>query len=162
MNAFIAAVICYVLAILFYNFKKVKMQLLFMGCGTALVIMIFICSSGKIDKIPFITATQNEVVKVDNSGIFYIASGASAQLGESFVMSNSQTQEDVANYLKNTSKNVYVHIKDGHDVIYTSNLGMLEAEDAERIMEMYETWKSDGTMPEDKVHYEFLCFYIDL
>ena len=152
-----------ILLVLFSVIRSKKLRLIkyvVFVCAVALCLVALLCLDGRVEKIPWITSEPVPDFEVTTDATCLLSSGASIATNVDFIISSSQTVDDIAEYLEGTSKNVYFYLKDGSDYLYSKNLGMLDSSDASMIYDLYTSWKESGTLPSEATTYKFLIFTI--
>ena len=126
------------------------------------VVMTLLISRGDdfANKVPFISKSSSEVTVKE--GVFTLKSGVSSTLGDEFVFTGEPQLEDIESFLNNTTKAVYIYIKSGQDIIYSNNLGLLQKDDAQYVLDLYNNWKTTCILPSERTRYKFFCFYCDV
>ena len=132
----------------------------------AIILLLFGIVSVKrldiIEKIPFASIDDNMYESVSNKGSFSIESGSSALLSTEFVFTDETTVEEIGDYLGKTNKATYIYVKEGSEIVWAHNLGVIDEAYSSQLLDTYNSWKDNGTVPKDKVRYKFLFFYIDV
>lgn len=129
----------------------------------AVIVCLFINRKDDIvDKIPFTSIDESSQVVVEKDGVMYIESDYSGVLKNEYVLTGDFDEDDVSEWLSKVTRAVNIHIKSKDKVIWSHSIGVVDSDSVSEIQEIYETWLNDGTVPKDKIRYEFLCFYLDV
>lgn len=115
-----------------------------------------------LSKIPLIEFSDSETVTVDSKAMFYMVEGGNSQVSTAFIFTGNQGVDAVAKYLRNSTKPIYIFIKDGDKVLYKNKLGTLNEDCAEDVMNMYLKWKDENVLPSTKIRYKLFIFYMDI
>lgn len=124
-----------------------------------------VCWNGQpylVDSIPLISIDDSEQMTISNKGVAYVESGYSPSLSSQFMLSDNIDKNALTEWLKDSNHVVYFYVKEGNDYVWSRSLGLADENLCDEIVGIYESWRTDGTVPKNKVRYRFLCFYIDV
>ena len=157
------------LLISFYLYIKIKdsktVQITFFSITLLLFVLILLFTSKKdniIRFIPFTEIDNSRVVRVQNKGKCYLTKGVDLQLSGSFELDVNSNYTEVSDYISDSSKNLYMIIKNNGNIVYSYEFGKSNEQDAINIMSIYYTWYTSAFLPRNKIRYKFLIFFLDV
>lgn len=173
MNIINVVIIDTLIALFFYGIYKREKSILSFITGTVFLIpdivlviitaLILFRVDSVFTQIPYTEIDYSEDgIVVDNSGTFILDSSQSAQSVNQFIINDSTNLDELAEWLENTTKNTYIRIVNGSDLVAKINLGVVDETSGTYILSQYNNWKADGTLEYDYDTYKFLCFYLEV
>lgn len=115
-----------------------------------------------LKKLPFMSIESSEDIEVDTSAVMLLSETSGAQIHEDFILTDDLKLDELANWLDNRYSNVDIFVKKGSSIIYAKSLGRVDRKVGSEVLDYYNQWKNEGTLPRQKVRYKFLCFYMDV
>lgn len=115
-----------------------------------------------LKKLPFMSIESSEDIEVDTSAVMLLSETSGAQIHEDFILTDDLKLDELANWLDNRYSNVDIFVKKGSSIIYAKSLGRVDRKAGSEVLDYYNQWKNEGTLPRQKVRYKFLCFYMDV
>lgn len=115
-----------------------------------------------LKKLPFMSIESSEDIEVDTSAVMLLSETSGAQIHEDFILTDDLKLDELANWLDNRYSNVDIFVKKGSSIIYAKSLGRVDRKVDSEVLDYYNQWKNEGTLPRQKVRYKFLCFYMDV
>lgn len=150
------------------GFIKNLLELSKIISGVVLVIclVLIFCMIERRDtffkELPFTSIENSDNIVVDNSAVMLLSETSGAQIHEDFILTDDLKLDELADWLDNRYSNVDIFVKQGSDIIYAKSLGRVDRKVGSEILDYYNQWKTEGTLPRQKVRYKFLCFYMDV
>lgn len=117
---------------------------------------------GFLKKLPFMSIESSEDIEVDTSAVMLLSETSGTQIHEDFILTDDLKLDELANWLDNHYSNVDIFVKKGSSIIYAKSLGRVDKKVGSEVLDYYNQWKNEGTLPRQKVRYKFLCFYMDV
>ena len=115
-----------------------------------------------LKKLPFMSIESSEDIEVDTSAVMLLSETSGAQIHEDFILTDDLKLDELANWLDNRYSNVDIFVKKGSSIIYAKSLDRVDRKVGSEVLDYYNQWKNEGTLPRQKVRYKFLCFYMDV
>lgn len=158
-------IITIIAVVLMLIFSK-KQFFVALGCVFIISFMlVFFLPLDTLKQAPFLKVEQAGTVKVPTDSAFAIESGQSSILNEVYAVSSGTSSEELVKWLSDKKKNVYIVVRNGADLIYSKNMGIVVGEEAldltEEILSYYSTWQSTGTLPSENAVVRLGVFYMN-
>lgn len=145
--------------------KKYLFKIIFGLITLACLVFIVSCMTGNtdiIDKIPYTSYDTSGELEVSNNGVMSLEWSTSTVDKHEYIITGDYDSDSVKEFLESSQKSIIVYIKEKDSIVYSSNLGLATDTMYLQIKDIYETWKTSGVVPRDKIRYKVLCFYFDV
>lgn len=150
------------------GFVSAVLEILKVTSGVALVIclVLIFCMIEHRDsflkQLPFMGIESSDNIEVDATGVMLLSETSGVQIHEDFILTDDLKLDELANWLDNRYSNVDIFVKKGSNIIYAKSLGRVDRKVGSEVLDYYNQWRNEGTLPRQKVRYKFLCFYMDV
>lgn len=161
INLVFVAVGILVIAIIFHKktFITVPCYLFLM-----LFIMFLFIPVEYLQKVPMVSIEQGSTLNIDTNATFKLVSGESYLIPTEFIIDGSTSASSLSKYLDEQSKAIVIEIVKEDQALYSKSIGSITSYDsteyANKILGMYNTWKSSGTMPNEDTTIRIGKFYL--
>lgn len=115
-----------------------------------------------LKQLPFMSIENSDSIEIDTTGVMLLSETSGAQVHEDFILTDDLKLDELANWLDTRYSNVDIFVKKGSSIIYAKSLGRVDRKVGSEVLDYYNQWRNEGTLPRQKVRYKFLCFYMDV
>ena len=167
IHMYIPLAICIVIFLVTY--KKVKgvenLLVIVSALGVAIFSILPILASTKPDlflKVPETSMLTEDVINIGYDGTMILEESSGVGYTAEYIFDDSTTVTDLDDFIKYEDTNYTLVIKKGSDYLYRKSYPATSEDVFNEILGIYNSWKKNGVVPNDKVIYKFLCFYFEV
>lgn len=167
IHMYIPLAICIVIFLVTY--KKVKgvenLLVIINALGVAIFSILPILASTKPDlflKIPETSMLTEDVIDIGYDGTMLLEESSGVGYTAEYIFDDSTTVTDLDDFIKYEDTNYTLVIKKGSDCLYRKNYPTTSEDVFNEMLGIFNSWKQNGVVPNDKVIYKFLCFYFEV
>ena len=147
---------------------KSILEILKLISGVVLVVCLYLISCITEQKdisfksIPFTSIENSANISIDTSAVMILSQVSGMQIHEDFILTDDLRSDKLDTWLNSRYGSIVIYVKKGSDVLYTKPLERVDKKASTEVLDYYNQWKTEGTLPRQNVRYKFLCFYMDV